>query len=123
VAVVIPIFTRHTAAVRVEEATLAMTRAQRDALAQRIRGAVAAAAYRAQAARTQYLRYRDEILPRSREVEVMAEESYRSGQTNLVALLQSLQAARELRGRSLQAAADYQAALAGLRQAMTAPPR
>jgi outer membrane protein, heavy metal efflux system len=123
VSVVVPLFTRHTAEVRVEEATLAMTLAQREAAAQRIRGAVTAAALRAASARQQYLRYRDEILPKSREVESMAQESYREGQTNLVALLQSLQAARELRARSLQAAADYEAALAALRQAMTAPPR
>ncbi len=123
VAISVPLFTRHTASVRVEEATLAMVQAQREATAQRIRGAVTAAALRAASARTQYLRYRDEILPKSREVEGMAQESYRAGQTNLVALLQSLQAARELRARSLQAAADFEAAMAALRQAMTAPPR
>jgi cobalt-zinc-cadmium efflux system outer membrane protein len=123
VAVIVPVFTRHTAAVRAEEATLALTRAQREAMAQRIRGAVASAAFRAAAARVQYLRYQSEILPKSREVESMAQESYRAGQTNLVALLQSLQSARELRLRSLQAAADFEAALGALRQAMTAPPR
>jgi cobalt-zinc-cadmium efflux system outer membrane protein len=123
VAVIVPLFTRHTAAVRQEEATLALTLAQREAMAQRIRGAVASAAFRASAARQQYLRYRDDILPRSREVEAMAQESYRAGQTNLVALLQSLQSARELRVRALQAAADFENALASLRQAMTAPPR
>lgn len=123
VAVAVPIFTRHTAQVRVEEATLALTLAQREAMAQRIRGAVAAAAFRAASARRQYLRYRDDILPKSREVEAMAQESYRVGQTNLVALLQSLQSARELRARALQAAADFEAALAALRQAMTAPPK
>jgi len=117
------VFTRHHAGVRVEESTVALLRAQREALAQRIRGAVAAAAARAAAARVQYLRYRDEILPHSREVEKMAEESYREGQTNLVTLLQTLQAARELRGRTLQSAADFQAALATLRQAMSVGPQ
>ena len=53
----------------------------------------------------------------------MAQESYRAGQTNLVALLQSLQSARELRSKALQAAADFENALAALRQAMTAPPK
>src|SRR5262249_59274152 len=110
-------------AVQVEEATLAMTRAQRDAMAQRIRGAVSAAALRAASAQAQYLRYRDEILPKSREVEGMAQESYRAGQTDLVALLQSLQSARELRQKALQAAADFETALGALRQAMTAPPQ
>jgi cobalt-zinc-cadmium efflux system outer membrane protein len=123
VAVVVPLFTRHTAAVQVEEATLAMVRAQREAQAQRIRGAVASASLRASAAREQYVRYRDEIVPSSREVEAMAEESYRAGQTNLAALLQALQAARELRVRALQAAADFETALAALRLATTVAPR
>src|SRR5216117_3596689 len=56
VAAVVPLFTRHRAAVRQEEATLALTLAQREAMAQRIRGAVASAAFRAAAARQQYLR-------------------------------------------------------------------
>jgi outer membrane protein TolC len=122
VALAVPLFTRHNAGVRVEENTIALLRAQREALGQRIRGAVATAAARASAASAQYLRYRDQILPHSREVERMAEESYREGQTNLVTLLQTLQAARELRARALQSAADLQGALAQLRQAMTVGP-
>ena len=47
VAVVIPLFTRHSAAVRVEEAAAAQALAQREAAAQRIRGAVMSAALRA----------------------------------------------------------------------------
>ena len=118
-----PVFARHRAAVRVEEATLASLQAQRAALAARIRAAVASALARASALRVQYARYRDEILPKSREVESMAQESYRAGQTNLQALLQSLQAARELRARSLQAASDLESALVDLEQALRIAPR
>jgi cobalt-zinc-cadmium efflux system outer membrane protein len=122
VGVTVPIFTRHRAAVRVEEATIAQLKAQREALVQRLEGAVGAALVRANTQRRQYLRYRDEILPRSREVEAMAEESYRAGQTNLVALLQALQAAREARARAVQAAYDYQVALAELQRAAAVGP-
>ena len=122
VAVAIPIFTRHRAAVRVEEATIAQLKAQREALVQRLEGAVGAALVRANTQRRQYLRYRDDILPRSREVEAMAEESYRAGQTNLVALLQALQAAREARAKAVQAAYDYQVALADLQRAAAVGP-
>lgn len=117
VAIAVPVFTRHRAAVRVEEATIAQLKAQREALVQRLQGAVGAALARANTQRQQYLRYRDQILPRSREVEAMAEDSYRAGQTNLVALLQALQAAREARARAVQAAYDYQVALAELQRA------
>jgi len=122
VGVTVPVFTRHRAAVRVEEATIAQLKAQREALVQRLEGAVGAALVRANTQRRQYVRYRDDILPRSREVEAMAEESYRAGQTNLVALLQALQAAREARAKAVQAAYDYQVALAELQRAAAVGP-
>src|SRR5207245_1817937 len=56
----IPVFTRHRAAVRVEEATLAKLQLEREALAERLAGAVAAALARAIAQRQAYLRYHDE---------------------------------------------------------------
>jgi outer membrane protein TolC len=83
---------------------------------------VAAALVRATTQREQVARYRDEILPRTREVEAMAEDSYRSGQTGLVALLQALQAAREARARAVQAAHDYQIALAELERTAAVGP-
>ena len=123
VGLTVPLWTRHKAAVRVEEATLAQLRAQREALVQKLAGAVGAALARARVQRQQYLRYRDEILPRSHEVETMAEESYRSGQTGLPALLQALQSAREARAKAVQAALDYQAALAELERAAAVGPQ
>jgi cobalt-zinc-cadmium efflux system outer membrane protein len=122
VGLTVPLWTRHKAAVRVEEATIAQLKAQREALVQQLQGAVGAALVRASTQRAQYVRYRDEILPRSREVETMAEEAYRAGQTNLVALLQALQAAREVRAKAVQAAFDYQVALAELQRAAAVGP-
>jgi outer membrane protein, heavy metal efflux system len=121
--ITLPLFTHHAAAVRREEAAVALLRAQRNAFTVRVRGAVAAAAAQAAAERQRYLRFRDEILPHSREVEQMAEESYRAGQSNLPALLQALQAARELRTQALQAASEYQAALGDLQAAITVGPQ
>ncbi|HEY3120237.1 MAG TPA: TolC family protein, partial [Vicinamibacteria bacterium] len=123
VAIAVPIFTRHRGQVRVEEATVTQLQAERVALEQRIRGFVISAVARATAQRQQYLRYRDEILPKAREAETMAEESYRAGQTGLPTLLQSLQQARDLRARAAQAIADYQAALAELERAAALAPQ
>jgi outer membrane protein, heavy metal efflux system len=117
----LPIFTRGRAQVRVEEATLARLQAEREAAAARVRGEVYAAAAAAETQRQAYLRFRDEILPRAAEVESLAEDSYRSGQTNLVALLQSLQSVHDLRLQAVQAGTDYQNALADLERAMGAP--
>lgn len=122
-AVALPIFTTGRPEIAVAEATLARTTADRDARVAQIGGAVSAALARATAARQTVARYQAEILPASLQVEQMAEESYRSGQTGLPAYLQTLQAAREIRQRALQAGLDYQLALADLERAMGTPLR
>jgi outer membrane protein, heavy metal efflux system len=119
--VTLPIFTTHHGEVEVEEATLAQLAADRGAAAERVAGEVTAAAAQATAAQGQALRFRDDILPRAVEVEALAEESYRAGETGLVALLQALQAARDTRLRAVQAGLDFQIALADLEQALGAP--
>jgi cobalt-zinc-cadmium efflux system outer membrane protein len=120
-AVTLPIFTTHRAAVRVEEATLAQLTRERDAALTRISGEVASAAAIAEAQRQQYVRYRDDILPQALEVERMAEDSYRLGQTGIAAYLQALQSARDVRLRAIQSVADLQNALADLERAVGAP--
>jgi cobalt-zinc-cadmium efflux system outer membrane protein len=117
----VPIFTRHRAGVLLEEATLAQLRAERDAAIARITGEVTAAATIANSQRLQYVRYRDEIVPQAIEVERLAEDSYRLGRTGIAAYLQALQASRDVRLRTLQAAADYHSALADLERTIGAP--
>jgi cobalt-zinc-cadmium efflux system outer membrane protein len=121
VAIAVPLFTTHRAGVRVEQTALDQLAAQRRAAAAGVAGTVAAAAARAGAQKQQYLRFRTQILPQAVEVERMAEDSYRLGQTGIAAFLQALQATRDARLRSLQAAADYQDALADLERAMGVP--
>jgi cobalt-zinc-cadmium efflux system outer membrane protein len=121
VAVAVPLFTSHRAAVRLEEATLTQLTLERDAAVTRISGDVTSAAVLADSQRQQYVRYRDQIIPQAVEVERMAEDSYRLGQTGITALLQALQMSRDVRLRSLQAAADFQSALAELERAIGAP--
>jgi outer membrane protein, heavy metal efflux system len=116
--IALPVLTRHRGAVRVEEAAVTELRGEREAAVARIRGAVFGASARASAQRDAYARYRDEILPKTAEVERMAEDSYRSGQTGLTVLLQALQSGRDVRLRAEDAAAEYQAALADLEQAI-----
>jgi outer membrane protein, heavy metal efflux system len=120
-AIALPIFTTGRADVAVAEATLNRTIADRDARVAQISGAVASAVARAAAARQALLRYQNEILPASLQVEQMADESYRAGQTGLPALLQTVQAARQIRLNALQAGLDYQLALAELERAIGAP--
>jgi outer membrane protein, heavy metal efflux system len=121
VAVAVPIFTRHRAGVRVEEATLTQLTAQRAAVAARVIGEVASTAAVVEGQSQLYVRYRDAILPQALEVEHMAEDAYRLGQSGIAALLQALQASRDARLRALQAASDLQNTLVDLERAMGAP--
>jgi cobalt-zinc-cadmium efflux system outer membrane protein len=118
VSVTLPVFTRHTADVRVETARVIQLRAQREARVTELTGQAIAGAARARAARQRYLRYRDEIVPQAATVESMAEDSYRSGQTGLSAFLQALQAAREVRLLATDAGLEFQSALADLERAL-----
>lgn len=121
VAVAIPIFTRHRAGVLLEEIILQQITAERDATLARIAGEVTSSVAIADAQRQQFLRYRDQIIPQAVVVERMAEDSYRLGQTGINAFLQALQASRDVRLRSLQAASDLQTALVDLERAIGAP--
>ncbi len=117
----VPIFTRHRAGVRLEEAALAQLETEREATRARIGGEIASTATLAQSQWEQYVRYRDQILPQALEVERMAEDSYRLGQTGIAAFLQALQSTRDVRLRALQAGADFQRSLADLERAIGAP--
>jgi cobalt-zinc-cadmium efflux system outer membrane protein len=121
VAVGLPLFTRHRAGVRLEETALSQLTLERDAVVARITGEVTAAAALAEAQRMTFVRYRDQIIPQALEVERMAQDSYTLGQTGIAALLQALQATRDVRLRSLQAVSDFQAALTDLERATGAP--
>ena len=120
-AVTVPIFTTHSAGVAVEQTTLDQLMAQRQAAVQRMTGEVTAAAAAAEAHRQTYIRYRDLILPQAQQVEQLAQDSYQLGQTGIASLLQSLQASRDLRLRSLDAVSELHAAIADLEQAIGAP--
>jgi cobalt-zinc-cadmium efflux system outer membrane protein len=117
----LPIFTTHRAGVVREESAVTQARAEREAAVTQTSAAVIAARARAQALREQVDREQRDILPRARQVEAMAEDSYRAGQTGLVALLQVLQTTRDTRLQTVESALAYQRALADLERAIGAP--
>jgi cobalt-zinc-cadmium efflux system outer membrane protein len=120
-AVTLPIFTTHKAGVLVAQATLDQLLAQRQAAGARITGEVTAAAAIAEAQRLAYTRYRDVILPQAQQVEQLAQDSYQLGETGIAALLQALQASRDVRLRALDAMAHLQMTVADLERAIGAP--
>jgi outer membrane protein, heavy metal efflux system len=120
-AVTLPILTTHKAGVLVEQSTLDHLMAQRNAAVVRITAEVTAAATAAEAQRQTYLRYQEVILPQAQQVEQLAQDSYKLGQTGIAALLQALQASRDVRLRSLDAVSAFQDAVADLERAIGAP--
>jgi cobalt-zinc-cadmium efflux system outer membrane protein len=120
-AITLPLFTSHKAGVLLEQTTLDQLVAQRQAMAARIDGDVTASVATAEALRLAYVSYRDRMLPQAQQVEQLAQDSYQLGQTGIAALLQALQASRDVRLRSLDAVAQFQTALADLERAIGAP--
>ena len=120
-AVTLPVFTTHKAGVLVEQTTLDQLMAERQAAVARIDGEVTAAAATAEAQRLAYLRYRDQILPKASEVDRLAQDSYQLGQTGIAALLQALQASRDVRLRSIDTIEQFQQSFADLERAVGAP--
>ena len=120
-AVTLPLFTRHRAGVLVEQTTLDQLMAQRQATLLRIQGDVTAASQRAQAQRALFVSYRDQIIPQAQQVEQLAQDAYQLGQTGIAALLQALQATRDIRLRSVDAIDQFQTALTELERAIGAP--
>ncbi len=121
--IMLPVFATHRAGVLVEEAELTRLRAEREAAVARINGAIAAALARAGAARDRVARYQSEILPLALQAEQQAQVAYTAGQSGLVALVEALRTARETRQQGLQAAQDFQHALADLERAIGAGSR
>ena len=119
--VTLPIFTSHKAGVLVEQRTLDQLMAQREATTRRITADVSAASTAAEAQRQVYRRYRDAIVPQAEQLERLAQDAYELGQTGIAALLQALQASRDVRLRSLDAAAQFQTSRAELERAAGAP--
>lgn len=121
--VTVPLFTRHRAATAVEDGELRRLLAERDATLITLTGAVSAAFARLSSTRDQWTRFEQQILPRALEVETMAQDAYRSGQTGVTALLQVLESTRDVRSRGLRAALDVQMALAELERVAGVPLR
>lgn len=121
VSLTLPLLTSHKAGVLVEQAALDQLTAERDATLRRITADVSAATTTAESQRQVYLRYRDTIVPQAQQLEQLAQDAYQLGQTGIAALLQALQASRDVRLKALDAASRFQTSVADLERAVGAP--
>lgn len=119
--VTLPLFTTHEAGVAVEQAMLDKLLAERLALSVTMTGMVASSVAAVDAQRGAYLRYRDGVVPRATELETLAQDSYRLGQTGMPALLRALEATRDVRLRTLDTLVQLHVALTELERAAGVP--
>ena len=116
----VPLFTTHKAEVTRAEAQSAQAARLVQAAHAEADGRAAAAAARARALGDAVSRTARDILPATRTITDMAQASYESGQTGMVALLQSLQTVAETRIDAVETALAFQLALADLERARAA---
>ena len=121
ITVPLPIFNRGRAQVRLEEATLARLRAERDAAGARVRGEVFAAAAAAETQRQASCASATRSSRGPRRSSAWRRTPTARARPASSALLQSLQAVHDLRLQAVQAGTDYQNALADLERAIGAP--
>jgi cobalt-zinc-cadmium efflux system outer membrane protein len=117
VSVTVPLFSRNTAPVARDRLALEHARALRNAGQQAADGRTSAAAARVRSLAAQQTREATVLMPRSLEVERMAEDAYRAGQIDLTALLQTLQTGRDVRLHALDTTLALQVAVADLERA------
>lgn len=110
--VTVPLFHRSAAGLRRERAAAEQARINAEAARVAIDGRLAAATARIRGLWNQRRRELDVLVPQAQELADMAEEAYRSGQIDLTALLQTLQATRDVRMRTLDTALSLQLGLA-----------
>ena len=116
----VPLFTTHKAEVTRAEAQSAQAARLVQASHAEADSKAAAAAARARALGDAVSRTARDILPATRTLTDMAQASYESGQTGMVALLQSLQTVAETRIEAVETALAFQLALADLERARAA---
>jgi outer membrane protein, heavy metal efflux system len=109
------------AALAVEELRLAELEAGRAAAVARIEADLGSAVALAAALHAQVATLVQEVLPRSEEIAALGLEAYRSGQSDLADLLQTLAARREVALQTLAQGLELQRALADVEQALGVP--
>ncbi|PWT91872.1 MAG: hypothetical protein C5B54_04505 [Acidobacteria bacterium] len=110
----LPILNRKTGEISRSNAALESLQAQQTVTIQKIRADVSAAYLKYQAAAFQSENYRKDILPASKELEEMAEESYKEGRTGILAVIDAQRNSRQIRLDYSDVLMQFQTAVADL---------
>jgi cobalt-zinc-cadmium efflux system outer membrane protein len=116
VSIGLPLFTRNQGEIAQSMANERVLEAETAATERSVSARVEAGFYNLQAQRTQVKLYRDRLLPVARQLENLAEESYRAGKTNILTAMQAQQDVQSVESSYLQSLEQLQDLYAGLEE-------
>ena len=117
----LPLFTRNQGEIAQSLANERVLEAETTATERSVSARVEAGFYDLEAQRTQVQLYRDRLLPVARQLESMAEESYRAGKTSILTAIQAQQAVQSVESSYLQSLEQLQGFYAGLEETVGGP--
>ena len=112
----LPLFTRNQGEIAESLANERVLEAETAATERSVSARVEAAFYDLEAQRTQVRLYHDRLLPVARQLESMAEESYRAGKTSILTAIQAQQDVQSVESSYLQSLQQLQDFYAGLEE-------
>ena len=112
----VPLFSRNQGEIAQSLANERVLEAETAATERSVSARVEAGFYDLEAQRTQVRLYHDRLLPVARQLESMAEESYRAGKTNILTAIQAQQAVQSVESSYLQSLEQLQDLYAGLEE-------
>ena len=116
VSIGLPLFSRNQGEIAQSFANERVLEAQTAATERSVSARVEAAFYDLEAQRTQVQLYHDRLLPVARQLESMAEESYRAGKTSILTAIQAQQDVQSVESSYLQSLEQLQDLYAGLEE-------
>jgi cobalt-zinc-cadmium efflux system outer membrane protein len=116
VSIDVPLFTRNQGEIAQSMANERVLEAETAATERSVSARVEAGFYGLQAQRTQVQLYRDRLLPVARQLENLAEESYRAGKTNILTAMQAQKDVQSVESSFLQSLEQLQDLYAGLEE-------
>ena len=114
----LPLFTRNQGEIAQSLANERVLEAETAATERSVSARVEAGFYDLEAQRTQVRLYHDRLLPAARQLESMAEESYRAGKTTILTAIQAQQDVQSVESSYLQSLEQLQDLYAGLEEAV-----
>jgi cobalt-zinc-cadmium efflux system outer membrane protein len=117
----LPLFSRNQGQITQSQATQQVLSAEAAAMERAVSARLEAGYFDIEAQKTQVELYSGKLLPTARQVEGLAEESYRTGKTSILSVLQAQQNVQEVERSYLESLFALQSMLADLEEAVGGP--